>query len=168
MPYLFFTSFTPSPLHSISYFFLSGRGSLERFLWASRLSSTFFSVFLTSLFFSSSAFLCFSSWNSKYFRFPLALWWFGSEIQMKHKTIFFKLAEVWFTWVLSKLNFCHLRSLFPVFPYQTLEFPFIPYNISNSAFISLKIFQTSKLYFEEELPINLFTLQTYPTSASFW
>lgn len=69
------TSFTPSPLHSISYFFLSGRGSLDRFLWASRLSSTFCSLCLSSTsFFSASAFLCFSNWNSKYFRFPLALW----------------------------------------------------------------------------------------------
>lgn len=80
--YLFvcLTILMPSPRQSISYFFLSGIGWLETFL-------DFFFLSVVSLFsrsvsfwvsFSSAAFFCFSNWNSKYFRLPLARWCSGS------------------------------------------------------------------------------------------
>lgn len=75
----FLTIRIPSPRQSISYFFLSGIK-----LKAGFLGLLFFSV--VSLFFctfsfwdsSSAAFLCFSNWNSKYFKLPLARWCSGS------------------------------------------------------------------------------------------
>lgn len=74
------TILMPSPRQSISYFFLSGISWKDSFFfWG-----FFFSVVSRSSRFvsfggsSCSAFFCFSSWNSKYFRLPLARWCSGS------------------------------------------------------------------------------------------